>query len=135
MEPVVQTSTPPKSGGGGLFGIIGAGIGGLVGVVAGGPQGAVQGLSAGQGLGTAIGNVAQPPQAGKTNQGIPLDNTPPPSFPSSTMEDHPEVQLATLMDAKQALQQAGSVPGMFYDDANNQLDQAIGKTKTSLGIS
>lgn len=132
--------------GGGLFGsIAGAVVGGLGGLAAaaaapitGGaslaaiPGAIAGGMAAGSTLGGIAGEAIDPSKAASESPVI--SHSEAQKMPLQSMQMHPEVQLATLQDAQNALKQDGSLPADQMDQYGSMLTQAQMKIKQRMGL-
>jgi phage tail tape-measure protein len=100
-----------KGKGLGLGSILGGVAGAIVGGVAGGPGGAVSGAGTGASLGGMIGNQIDPSTAGVETQNTSISQAgaPEKTVPIQRFENHPEVQLANLQTARDALKSESSI--------------------------
>lgn len=106
LVPVNSLEIPGHKGKGLSIGSIAGGVlGAIAGGVAGGPGGAISGAGAGASLGGMIGNQADPSTAGIATQNTSVSEAgmPEKTVPLQRFENHPEVQLAQLQTAREAL--------------------------------
>ncbi len=151
MMEQINPSVSPAHKGGGLLGAI---VGGAAGVLAGigttiatwNPgAGVAAGLAAGAGttaalagagstMGGLVGSKVDPSKASNQSQTVPLDQSQAPSgLPIDSMQAHPELQLATIADARSALPMAGlSQPE--YQQTSDLLNNAHSMLSQRLGI-
>lgn len=137
----------PAHKGSGMFGsVLGGGIGALIGaiasvalspytagaslapLIAAGASGAAAGAGLGSTAGGIAGNVIDPAKSPTASLQLPLTEAKKPAL--SYMMKAPEVQLATMQNAKNLLA-TQDMPGAM--DYMNQLDQAMGITRKRLG--
>lgn len=144
----VNAISKPAHHGGGLFGsIAGTIVGGLAAAAGVGVAAATGGIgilpaagliSSGLGggglVGSLIGNAVDPATPGVQGQTIPHQEAPAPQMPIQSFENHPELQLAHLSDAKQALQQDGTLPGPQAEQYMGMINQAQEKLKQRLQV-
>jgi hypothetical protein len=128
--------------GGGLFGSVLGGLGGAIlgaalAPVTGGASlaataaGALGGLGAGTGLGSVVGEAINPTKGGSVSPAI--KTTQSGKTPMTVMQDAPEVQYATIQNAKDLLR---TEPGIKQTEAENYLNILNGgqaKIKQRLG--
>lgn len=117
----------PKSGGGILGKIAGTLAGGAIGFFAGGPAGAATGANLGSMIGGTAGEAVKPGDAGQSVAVVPQVK----AKPLNAMMDMPEVQLATLQNAREQL--PSSKLSMDEQDKYRAiLDQASERLKRGL---
>jgi hypothetical protein len=140
---------PPHEGGGMFGSLMGGGLGALVGaiasvaaaypsggaslaalpgIVAAGASGAATGYGLGSTTGGMIGGAVDPAEAAQRSGEVPLQKSQNTSL--HYMMKMPEVQLASMSNAKQLLQQS-TMPGA--DQYISMLDQAGGVLKNRMG--
>lgn len=129
LAPVNMIPDPPKKGGG-MFGSI---LGGLAGAASAlipgvGLAAAPALMGAGMAAGGLLGETADPSKAGSIGTPVPTMNTKKPAL--NVMMKMPEVQLATMQNAKNLLKvsdnpQAGNYVGLI-DSAQQKLRNQLG---------
>lgn len=138
INPVVD---PPKKGKGFLGTVLGGGLGMLAGAalapVTGGASlaatagGALAGMGAGSQIGGIIGEAASPSKDGSVSPTISQSETK--RAKMTTMSQSPEVQLATVVNAKKQVP-ASTLPPQTADEYMKVLSEAEKRLKGRLGV-
>lgn len=140
---IQQTVDQPHQG----SGILGAVVGGVAGLIAGiatmnPTAGVAAGLgtaaslaSAGSAIGGLAGQAIDPAKAASASSHV-EQNAPPPMpkrLPIDALSEHPELQMAYIQDAKQALPMA-NLSQPQYQQYSDMLNQAHGILQNRLGV-
>lgn len=120
LTPINSELKPGHSGKGmGIGGIAGGVIGGILGAIGGAGAGgvgaipgAIGGASAGMAAGGTVGNQIDPSRAAEAglNSQLIESSNPQKTVPLERFENNPEVQLANLQSAREALRSEQSIP-------------------------
>lgn len=100
-----------------------------------GAAGTIAGATgAGETLGGLAGGVIDPAKAAESSSHSPMNSASQAKLPIQSMQDHPELQIANLVDAKSAIKEDGSLTGPQADQYLGMLNAAHSKLQQRLGI-